>query len=296
MDLSDYDPGVRSGGGPGWSVLANGSPARGVLPVRGASVVVGPYPVDGATPPPVLPPGDALATTDAAGRFTLKVARGQAGVVYPGEVFWLDIFPSPADRVHRAAIHRTMSLPAGNLTVPQAMTLLAAVTPDESAYLDGINADRARFGAAPLVLDETMLESARYWAHFMATHGYFAHCIPAASCTPGATTPPPASYGVQDITPATRDAYFHDTFGIEGENIAEGLPAWPAVEKAMMAERALCPNGEPRGCAYTERTAHFLNIVDASYDWAGVGIATHGLAGTYYDTEFWSLEDLFRDH
>lgn len=295
MDLSSYDPDVRRNGGPGWSVLPNGSGAPGVAPVAGAVVVVGPYPIDGATAPPVLPPGDARAVSDAAGRFSLSVARGQAGVVYPGEIFWLDVFPNASDPRHRAAIHRTIPLAAGTNVLPQDLTLLAAVTPDEDAYLRGLNADRAAFGAAPLVLDETMLESARYWAHFMATTGYFAHCIPAASCTPGATATPPPSYGVQDLTPATRDAYFHDTFGTDGENIAAGFATWQAAEAAMMAERANCPGGSSRGCPLNERTAHFLNIVDRAYDWAGVAIATHGVAGSYDVQEFWALEDIFRE-
>jgi hypothetical protein len=295
MDLSSYDPDVRAGGGPGWSVLANGTPARGVAPVRGAYVLVGPYPIDGATPPPVLPPGDEMAVTDAAGRFSLRVPLGQAGVVYPGEVYWLDVFPSSADQVHRAVIHRTLSLAAGNNVLPEATTLLAAVTRDEVAYLRGINADRARFGAPPLLLDETMLESARYWAHFMATTGYFAHCIPAASCTPGATATPPPVYGPQDVSPAARDAYFHDTFGSSGENIAAGYPSWSSAEAMMMAERAFCPGGSPVGCPQSERTAHFLNIVNGSFNWGGVAIATHGMGGNYYDTEFWSLQSIYRD-
>ena len=145
----------------------------------------------------------------------------------------------------------------------------------KSAWLTQVNADRAANGAAPLVFDEALLESARYWANFMGTTGYFNHCIPASSCGGGSATPPPGA-APQDATPATRDAYFNAYFGGWGENIAAGFGNWQGAESAFMAEKANCPGDTAVGCPFSESTGHFLNIVDPSYLWIGLGEATGG--------------------
>lgn len=275
-DLSSYTAGV-SGGGVGWSVLPNGSPAPGVNPVSGAVVVVGGTLVTGATAPPSLPSDDVMAVTNSGGAFALSTAATGAQYIM--------VFPAASDKVHAAAIHRTTTLVAGKNALPT--QLMAAVTSDEAAWLTQVNADRAANGAAPLVFDEALLESARYWANFMGTTGYFNHCIPASSCGGGSATPPPGA-APQDATPATRDAYFNAYFGGWGENIAAGFGDWQGAESAFMAEKANCPGDTAVGCPFSESTGHFLNIVDQSYLWVGLGEATGGAApySLYYDQEF----------
>jgi len=274
-DLSSYNPNIKGGGGAGWSVLPNGSPAPGVNPVSGAVVIIGGTLIAGATAPPSLPDDDAMAVTDSGGAFALSSTATGAQFIM--------VFPGRGDTVHTAAIHRTTSLVAGKNALPK--QLMAAVTSDEAAWLTQVNADRAANGAAPLVFDEALLESARYWANFMATTGYFNHCIPASACG-GSATPPPGAEP-QDATPATRDAYFNAYFGGWGENIAAGFSTWGSAESAFMAEKANCPGDTATGCPFTESTGHFLNIVDSGYVWAGLGEATNGAGyGSYYDQEF----------
>ncbi len=275
-DLSSYNPSLTGGGGVGWSVLPNGSPAPGVNPVPGAIVVIGGTLITGATAPPSMPGDDAMAVTNSGGAFALNTSATGAQFIM--------VFPGAGDKVHAAAIHRTTSLVAGKNALPT--QLMAAVTSDEAAWLTQVNADRAANGSAPLVFDEALLESGRYWANFMATTGYFNHCIPASSCGGPSATPPPGA-APQDATPATRDAYFNAYFGGWGENIAAGFPTWAAAESAFMAEKANCPGDTATGCPFTESTGHFLNIVDPSYLWAGLGEGLNGAGyGDYYDQEF----------
>jgi uncharacterized protein YkwD len=274
-DLSSYNPSVTGSGGVGWSVLPNGSPAPGVDPVAGAIVVIGTSLIAGATAPPSLPSGDVMAVANSGGAFALDTtATGTAYIM---------VFPGASDTSHTAAIHRTVSLVSGKNVLP--VQLMAAVTSDEAGWLAQVNADRAANGAPPLVFDEALVESARYWANFMGRTGYFNHCIPASSC--GGTATPPPGAAPQDATPATRDAYFNAYFGSWGENIAAGFPNWESAESAFMAEKANCPGDTATGCPFNDSTGHFLNIVDASYLWVGLGEATNGESyGTYYDQEF----------
>jgi len=277
LDLAAYSPSATAGG-VGWSVLAGGSPAAGVNPVAGAVVIVGSTLVSGPTAPPVAPSGDVATTTDASGRFGLSTsATGKQYIM---------VFPAPHDSLHTAVIHRVVTLASGKTSL--ATQLMAVVTTDEAAWLAQVNLDRAANGAAPVVFDEALLESARYWSNFMGRTGYFAHCIPAASCTPGATATPPPGAGPQDANPGTRDAYFGAITGGWGENIAAGYGTWGGAESAFMAEKANCPGGSAVGCPFGPSTGHFLNIVNQSYVWAGLGEATNGAAPftTYYDEEF----------
>jgi uncharacterized protein YkwD len=275
LDLSTYSPG---GSAPGWSVLASGQPAQGVAPVKDAVVVVGPALESGATALQAGSNGDTSTTTDAQGKFSLTASAGTQ---------YLMVFPGPRDRVHTAAIHRVVTLGSGANPLPA--LLMAAVTSDEAAWLERVNSDRAANGAAPVVLDESLLESARYWSNFMAHTGYFAHCVPASACTPGDTATPPPSAEAFDANPGTRDAYFGAAAGLWGENIAAGFATWSGAEGAFMAEKSLCPGATYSGCSFGETTGHFLNIVDPTFAWVGLAEAHGGVKfGSYYDQEFGS--------
>ncbi len=165
--------------------------------------------------------------------------------------------------------------------------LMAAVTADEAAWLARVNSDRAANGAAPVVFDESLLESARYWSNFMARTGYFAHCVPASACTAGDTATPPPSAQAFDANPGTRDAYFGGAIGWWGENIAAGFTTWSDAESAFMAEKSLCPGASYSSCSFGETTGHFLNIVDPTFIWTGLAEARGGVKyGSYYDQEF----------
>ena len=258
---------------PGYSVVSPGVAANPGLPIAGADVYVGNELVLGTSAPASVPAGQAHTTTATDGSFTI------AGLA-PG-TYALTIFaPAP----HTAVVHRDLVIAKSAASGTYYMTAPSAI---ESAWLAQQNIDRTAFAAAPLALDESALEAARYWASFMARNDYFGHCVPESSCDAGDTTPLPATYGPQDASPQTRFAYFHGfSGGSEGENIAAGFPTWQAVDLAFMSEQSLCPNDSPAGCPFTNATGHFLNIIDASYAWTGVAVATASSSVPFYDEEF----------
>jgi len=264
---------------PGYSVIPpNGTAPRAGSAIAGAAVFVGPQIVAGATPPPSTPAGFVTATTDARGAF--HISNPPAGHVA------ISIFaPSP----HTAALHADISLTNG--MNPVTTFYLTVPTAIEAGWLAGENDDRALFGVSPVGMDEAALEAARYWAAFMQRNDYFAHCIPASACITGDTTPPPASYGPQDVDPDHRFHYEHGFSGaLEGENIASGFPSWQTTERAFMAEQSLCPNGQALNCPFDDATGHFLNIIDAEYTWSGLGVVAPVAQTAYFDQEFSVLE------
>ena len=146
---------------------------------------------------------------------------------------------------------------------------MSTLTATELAWLNdpvlGINADRARYSAAPLVFDEYSVEAARYWAAYEGSHGWYGHVCPAtdASC-------------VSTLTFLKQKPGF--IFG-GGQNLDVGVTAdWPYSEARIMAESANCPNGSPTGCVFAENTGHFLNLVNQNLQFIGLGVFNGGKA------------------
>jgi uncharacterized protein YkwD len=227
---------------PGYSVMPNGAASPKGAPIAGAAVYVGATILTSATAPATVPAGFAYAITDAKGAFRVTNApAGHAAVT---------IFaPAP----HDAVLHQDVAL--ASATPTNATYYMTVPTTSESAWLVQENEDRSTFGAPPVQLDEAVIEGARYWSAFMKRNSYFAHCIPASACVTGDTTPPPASYGPQDVDPSHRFYFEHGFSGAsEGENIAEGFATWQLADAAFMGERALCPDDSATNCPFTETT------------------------------------------
>jgi uncharacterized protein YkwD len=259
---------------PGYSVMPNGSASPKGAPIAGAAVFVGPQILTSANPPATVPAGFAYAFTDAHGAF--RVTNAPAGHAA------ITIFaPAP----HAAVLHQDVALATAAPTT--ATYYMTVPTSAESAWLVQENEDRSAFGVPPVQLDEAVIEGARYWSAFMKRNAYFAHCIPASACVTGDTTPPPASYGPQDVDPSHRFYFEHGFSGAsEGENIATGFATWQLADAAFMAERSLCPDDSASDCPFTETTGHFLNIVDAQYTWTGFGIIPPSATSSYYTEDF----------
>jgi uncharacterized protein YkwD len=259
---------------PGYSVLPTGAAAPKGAPIAGAAVYVGAQILTSASAPTTVPAGFAYAVTDAHGAFRVTNApTGHAAIT---------IFaPAP----HTAVLHQDVALASAAPTT--ATYYMTVPTAAESAWLVQANEDRATFGVPALQLDESVIEGARYWSAFMKRNAYFAHCIPASACVSGDTTPPPASYGPQDVDPSHRFYFEHGFSGAsEGENIAAGFATWQMADAAFMAERSLCPDDSAANCPFTETTGHFLNIVDAQYAWTGFGIIPPSASSSYYTEDF----------
>jgi hypothetical protein len=247
-------------------------------PIRGATVVIGPALIAGATPPPVLPAGDARATTAADGSFTVRRFA-------PGATLYVMVFPSAGDE--HISLHAI-----ANVTRERVRPLfLYRPSTAERVELALINDDRASDGAPPLIPDEIAFETARASTAFKAKNGYYQHCIPASRCTVLAIFPTnaPPTYGLQYASP--NDLYnalggaLRQTPGQnDTENYYVGLPAadltiasWPVAQAAFMAEKCnlerSCRGGPVNGGV----TSHYLNIVNRMHRWVGLGSHSDGI-------------------
>jgi Cysteine-rich secretory protein family len=242
------------------------------VPIAGATVVVGPRLIVGATPPAVIPRGDVTATTARDGTYAATGYDGR-GTTY------VVVFP-PAGDGH-VSLHARAAV-ADNGIRP---LYLYAPTAAETAELALIAGDRAANGAGPLVPDEIAFETARAHADFMAANGYYQHCIPATRCDVVATFPtePPSSFPPRYVSP--NDLYTALGGALElapganwTENFYVGWPSsnasyasWPVADGWFMAEKcnvtASCPNGPVEG-GYVK---HYKNIVDPAHTWVGLG-------------------------
>jgi hypothetical protein len=244
--------------------------------LAGATVVIGPVPVDGATAPAHAPAGDILVQTAANGAFsaTLDVApaapnasepfvlpqNNVLGFVAPAAGYYIAIFGATSDgRTAGTAtpLHRFVS--SGS-----ALALhVATIAVPESAALAAINADRASAGASALVFDTTAEEIARQHASIESANNYTCH------------------YDAQNVGPTSRYLAAGGS-GITGETLAlsygpDVASALQNAESGVLAERTATPVG-----------GHYLNLSDPSHIWAGIAaIAAPSAAGFFnIDEEF----------
>lgn len=246
-------------------------------PIAGATVVVGPRLIVGATPPPALPRGDVAAMTAPDGTYAVAGYDGR-------RTTYVMVFPPPGD-AHVSLHARAAVADEGIRTL-----YLYAPAAAEIGELALISADRAANGAGQLVPDEIAFETARAHADFMAANGYYQHCIPAMRCDAVAAFPaePPPSYLPRVASP--NDLYTALGGALElapnanwTENFYVGWPSgnasyasWPAADRWFMAEKcnltATCPNGPVAG-GYVN---HYENIVDPAHTWVGLGDNPNG--------------------
>jgi uncharacterized protein YkwD len=142
---------------------------------------------------------------------------------------------------------------AGNATFPD--MLLATPTADEVSGFNQVNADRAAHGSGtgknPVILDEYLLETARYRANDMATAGYFAHTPPAGAGLSGSAEYALLAKGLP--------------YAGWGENIALGYASLQAADaNGYMIEG---PGG-----------GHYENIIDTRNVWVGLAAVYNGKA------------------
>jgi hypothetical protein len=224
-----------------------GSPGAAIA---GATVVVGPTLVVDATAPPRLPAGDAQSVTTGDGSYAVT---GYAA----GSPTYVMVFPAAGDA--HVPSHALATITNGQMRP----VYLYAPSATEKAELAQINADRTSNGVGAVAFDEIALETARAHADFMATNGYYAHCIPMSNCAPGIGTPPtvfPAQYaspndlynflgGALRLTPGANYT----------ENIAGNAGSWSAADAFFMSEKG------------TSNTGHYDQIVYPAHNWVGIG-------------------------
>jgi hypothetical protein len=241
-------------------------------PIAGATVVVGPRLVVGASVPSTLPRGDVAAVTGADGSYEITGYDGR-GTTY------VMVFP-PAGDTH-IALHARAAVVNERIR----SLYLYAPSPVESAELALIGADRASNGAGPLVPDEIAFETARAHADFMAVNAYYQHCIPATRCDAVAAFPltPPSSFAPRYVAP--NDLYLALGGALDlapgsnwTENFYVGWPSgnaayasWPAADAWFMAEKCNLTHSCPHGPVAGGYVKHYTNIVDRAHTWVGLG-------------------------
>jgi uncharacterized protein YkwD len=240
--------------------------ANQTMPLGNATVIVGPVPLVGATPPSTLPAGDVTTTTSASGTFAVSVPstpiaplasepfavppQNLSGFVPPSAGFYVEVYGLGADGVSANVpipLHRFVA-------VSSALALRVSTTSTaESAALAALNSDRAANGAGPLTFDESAEEAARLHAGDMGNKNYECH------------------YDLNDIGPASRYLAVGG-IGQTGESISGGAQTASAsfqyAEQSFMSEKAQTPPGD-----------HYVNNVDVSHLWAGLATGI-----TYYST------------
>lgn len=240
----------------------------------GATLVIGPVPVTGATAPATLPTGDIETTTTSTGAFsanviTAPVAPSSAepfvipsnnilGITLPAAGYYVEVFGVGTNGTSAGVpipLHRFVA--AGTSIALRVSTTSTA----EAGALTAVNSDRANNGAGALIFDESAEEEARLHASDMATAGYVCH------------------YDTHNVGPASRYLAVGGV-GLTGESIDDDLAGDPGTafsiaEAAFMAEKTQTPPG-----------GHYTNNVDVAHLWAGLGAVASTVYGGNYLVDY----------
>ncbi len=198
-----------------------------------------------------IPAGTTVTETADDGTFTLPRAAGSHLAIFAND--------------GHAVMHKRVML--SESTTMLGDLALAMPTASERAWLTLVNADRAKYGAAPLLFDAAALVAARGYANAMAGNGQYAH-----DGKDGSTHV--SRYEAAGGVPPRRLGENIDTLATD----YSALPAtWQNAEARFMAESKNCT--ARASCQYVDdptgarTTGHFLNLTDPAYVWVGLGIA-----------------------
>jgi uncharacterized protein YkwD len=241
----------------GSTIYASGDAAQ-TTPVANAVVIIGPVPILGATPPATPPSGDVSVTTSASGTFAATPVHAPApstsaepfvipqtnilGFAPPVTGYYVEVFGNGSDGTSAGTLIPLHRFAAAS---PSLALRVSTIATAEAGALASINADRAAHGAGALIVDESAEEIARLHASDESTQHYTCH------------------YDPHNIGPSSRLLAIGG-IGLTGENLGlsygpDAASAFRANETATLAEQSATPPG-----------GHFLNLVDAGHQWAGV--------------------------
>jgi uncharacterized protein YkwD len=244
--------------------------------LAGATVIVGPVPIAGATPPASLPAGDVSTTTNASGAFSVTLAVAPAapssaepfvvppqnlsGFTPPSTGYYVQVFGAGTD-----GLSAGVPIPLHRFLAISTSLALRVTSPSsaEAAALAVVNADRAsNAGSGPLIFDEDEQEVARLHASDEATQNYTCH------------------YDTKDVGPSSRYLAVGG-IGLTGEAIESGgvdasaTAAFQQAESSFVAEKTETPPG-----------GHYLTLVDASHDWAGLAAVPIAAEAGYWEVDY----------
>jgi len=251
-------------------------------PLSGATVIMGPTQIIGATPPPTLPAGDVSTVTNSNGAFSATIPAAPIAPVLtpdysntpiatlviptynitnftaPATGYFVEVFGAGTDGVSAGVpipLHAFLAA-----STPMNLHLTSAASAEASA-LALVNADRlSNAGASPLTFDEAAEEAARLHARDEAVNSYACH------------------YDQHDVGPVSR--YLNvGGVALTGEALAGStttstLAAFQQAESTFLAEKSLTPQGQ-----------HYLNLMDSSHVWAGLA-ADLSMSLNAYDVDY----------
>jgi len=253
--------------------------------LAGATVIIGPVPVVGATPPATVPAGDISAVTNGSGAFSVTVPSAAIAPVLtpdysntpiatlviptnnitnfaaPASGYFVEVFGVGTDGVSAGVPIPLHAFLGASTSMNLHVTSAASA---EASALALANADRlSNAGASPLTFDEAAEEAARLHARDQALNSYACH------------------YDQHNVGPVSR--YLNvGGIGLTGENLGgsagttTALAAFQQGEADVLSEKSENPQG-----------GHYLNLVDASHVWAGLAADLSLTPNAYYlDYEF----------
>ncbi len=240
-------------------------------PLAGATVIVGPVPITGATPPATLPSGDVSTKTSATGSFSASVPTAPAapalsepfviptnnitGFVPPSTGYYVQVFGSGTDGVSAG-----VPLPLHSFLAPSTSLALHVTTATsvEAGALAIVNSDRqSNSGSGPLTFDEATEEAARLHASDLVANTYYCH------------------YDTRNAGPSSRFLQVGGV-GLTGEGIGgaggvlNALTGFQQAENTFLAEKSESPPG-----------GHYTNLVDSAHLWAGLGVVASTVPQAY---------------
>jgi uncharacterized protein YkwD len=247
-------------------------------PLNGATVVVGPVPIVGATAPATLPTGDVAATTNASGAFTATLAVAPtapssaepfvvppdnlSGTTPPATGYYVQVFGVGTDGLSAGTllpVHRFLAM-----STSLALRITTASSA-EAAALAAVNSDRAsNAGAGPLIFDESAEEVARLHASDESNQGYYCH------------------YDTKNVGPSSRYlasvglGLTGEALALPGSGVSTAVAAFEDAEAEFLAEKSDTPPG-----------AHYTNLVDSGHLWAGLAaVPTNEFSGGFYAVDY----------
>jgi uncharacterized protein YkwD len=238
--------------------------------IANATVVIGSTLVVGATPPPSVPAGDVIVTTDGNGNFNANVPQAPSApttypfmslqtnvfnVTTPSTGYYVSVFAPDADGKSAGAplpFHGFLAVNSGAVGTIRITTASAI----EAAFLTDVNTFRTSKGAGALIFDELAEEAARLHATDEATSPeYYCH------------------FDRSNIGPSSRYLKLGG-LGLDGENIDESWSSATAYQDADTAFESEGPGG-----------GHYDNLVDTRHRWTGLAQVSGSRAITYVDQE-----------
>ena len=221
-------------------------------PIANAIVYVGQTLILGATPPPTVPAGDVQTTTAADGTFSIRnLTPTTIACVLPNPTA-----PTTSNGVVSTCTANVMVFTTDHITLHTPIQLSAPIgtlkvstaSANDTAWLQAINNDRAKYGAAPVVMDERLMEAARLWNAYEAANG--------RSADTDTLAPAPYSTSVS----------LSGSFGGYDDQVAQnGTGGSSSTSSGQFAESQFATEG-PTG-------PHFSTIIAGSERWTGFGEA-----------------------